>query len=218
MLAFWQGLYPWAWIEAATKGGVLLLAQSEVESIAVDRMGTSQQLGSALGGVGGGVAQAYTTMGFCTFMKTVEVTRSKGEGGKTNATSIQIAGQILRKEGIAGIYKGVTAVALRQSTNWGSRFGISRVVESLLRGNDKDRKLTEGERLSSSILGGALSVWNHPAEVIRVEMQSMVKASDRPEKLSIFTTARYIYAKDGIRGLYRGVAPRIALSAYLTVC
>ena len=27
--------------------------------------------------MGGGIAQAYTTMGFCTFMKTVEVTRHK---------------------------------------------------------------------------------------------------------------------------------------------
>lgn len=27
--------------------------------------------------MGGGIAQAYSTMGFCTFMKTVEVTRQK---------------------------------------------------------------------------------------------------------------------------------------------
>lgn len=34
-------------------------------------------LASMFGGMFGGVAQAYTTMGFATFMKTVEVTRSK---------------------------------------------------------------------------------------------------------------------------------------------
>lgn len=38
-------------------------------------------LGSAsaglLGGMGGGVAQAYATVGFCTCMKTAEITRSK---------------------------------------------------------------------------------------------------------------------------------------------
>jgi hypothetical protein len=33
--------------------------------------------GGIVGGMGGGIAQAYTTMGFCTFMKTVEVTRHK---------------------------------------------------------------------------------------------------------------------------------------------
>lgn len=30
-----------------------------------------------IGGMSGGIAQAYSTMGFCTFMKTVEVTRHK---------------------------------------------------------------------------------------------------------------------------------------------
>jgi hypothetical protein len=57
VLGFWQGLVPWAWIEAVTKGGVLLLAQSEIESAVGDRLGVSPSLASALGGVGGGVAQ-----------------------------------------------------------------------------------------------------------------------------------------------------------------
>jgi hypothetical protein len=132
-------------------------------------------------------------------------------------TSIAVARDILAREGLAGVYKGVSAVALRQSTNWGSRFGISRVVERMLRGNDEKRTLSNGERLLSSVLGGGLSIWNHPAEVCRIEMQSMVHANDRPAKLTIWSTGRYVYSKDGIRGLYRGVVPRIALSVYLTV-
>jgi hypothetical protein len=57
----------------------------------------------------GGLAQAYATMGFCTC---------------TMATFMDI----YRREGIAGINKGVNAVAVRQVTNWGSRFGLSRVA------------------------------------------------------------------------------------------
>ena len=70
--------------------------------------------------MGGGIAQAYTTMGFCTFMKTVEVTRHRAVGG-VQQSSMQIAYNIFQKEGILGINKGVNAVALRQMTNWGSR-------------------------------------------------------------------------------------------------
>lgn len=51
-------------------------------------------------------------MGFCTFMKTVEVTRTKSTG--VQKSSIQIAKEIFDKEGIRGINKGVNAVALRQ--------------------------------------------------------------------------------------------------------
>lgn len=212
--SFWQGLMPWAWLEAVTKGGVLLFAQNEITTSSRNA-GIGPLWSSALGGVGGGICQAYTTMGFCTFMKTVEVTRSKGPGG-THKSSLSVAADVIRKEGVSGMYKGVNAVALRQATNWGSRFGFSRVVESLIRGKEKDRKLSKGERLSSSAIGGGLACWNQPIEVVRVEMQSMAKAEDRPKSLSIASTARYIYQKNGLRGFYRGVVPRIGLSVYLT--
>lgn len=81
--------------------------------------------------MGGGIFQAYTTMGFCTFMKTVEVTRHKG--GADHQSTIQVAREILKKEGIRGINKGVNAVAVRQCTNWGSRFlSLFSLLPSLL--------------------------------------------------------------------------------------
>ena len=58
--------------------------------------------------MGGGIAQAYTTMGFCTFMKTVEVTRHRADG--VQQSSLRIASDILKREGIRGINKGVNAV------------------------------------------------------------------------------------------------------------
>ncbi|KAI8324796.1 mitochondrial DNA replication protein YHM2 [Martensiomyces pterosporus] len=212
---FYQGLIPWAWIESSTKGGVLLFTSSEVDYRA-RRAGFSSSWAGLFGGVAGGVAQAYTTMGFCTFMKTVEVTRHKS--ADASASTWRIAYDVFQREGIRGLNRGVSAVALRQMTNWGSRFGISRVTESIFRGKDTSRKLTTAERLASSAIGGALACWNQPLEVIRVEMQSQTKAADRPEKMNIFTTARYIYQKNGFLGFYRGVTPRVGLSVYLTVC
>ncbi|KAI9471512.1 hypothetical protein LPJ78_002415 [Coemansia sp. RSA 989] len=212
---FYQGLIPWAWIEASTKGGVLLFTSSEIDYRA-RVAGLSSSWAGLLGGVGGGIAQAYTTMGFCTFMKTVEVTRHKS--ADTNASTWRIAYDVFQREGIRGLNRGVSAVALRQMTNWGSRFGISRVTESIFRGKDTTRKLATWERLAASAIGGALACWNQPLEVIRVEMQSQAKAADRPANLNLFTTARYIYQKNGFLGFYRGVTPRIGLSVYLTVC
>ena len=73
-----------------------------------------------------------------------------------------------------GINKGVNAVALRQMTNWGRRLGISRVVESTLLGlrapTERNKKLSIGERLAASVIGGALACWNQPIEVIRVKV------------------------------------------------
>ncbi|KAI9202475.1 mitochondrial carrier domain-containing protein [Polychytrium aggregatum] len=210
ILGFYQGLIPWAWIEGSTKGAVLLFTASELEYQVLSKGGSATAAG-IIGGMGGGIAQAYTTMGFCTFMKTVEVTRSKDVG---------VAREIFAREGFAGINKGVNAVALRQCTNWGSRFGISRIVEDVFMRarDDRSKPLSSAEKVLASAVGGALSCWNQPLEVIRVEMQSQIKTEGRPEKLTIATAAKWIYKNNGLKGFYRGVTPRVGLGIWQTVC
>lgn len=53
-----------------------------------------------------------------------------------------------------------------------------------------------------------------------MQMQSLAKAppgSNRPAKPTILNTASYIVKENGVRGLYRGVAPRILLGVWQTV-
>ncbi|KAK9779401.1 hypothetical protein AB5N19_00944 [Seiridium cardinale] len=221
VFGFYQGLIPWAWIEASTKGAVLLFVASEAEYYA-RAAGATEFTGGILGGMTGGVAQAYATMGFCTCMKTVEITQHKlaATGVKPPGTFATFA-DIYRKEGIKGINKGVNAVAIRQMTNWGSRFGLSRLAEQGIRNvtNKKDgERLSALEKITASALGGGLSAWNQPIEVIRVEMQSKTEDPNRPKKMTVGNTAKYIYSQNGLKGLYRGVAPRIGLSVWQTVC
>lgn len=79
---FFQGLIPWvrvflfscrpctnysylqAWIEASTKGGVLLFTATEIED-ACEAMHVHPFFAGLAGGCGGGIAQAYVTMGKC---------------------------------------------------------------------------------------------------------------------------------------------------------
>ncbi|KAK9765382.1 Mitochondrial DNA replication protein yhm2 [Basidiobolus ranarum] len=218
-IGFYQGLIPWAWIEASTKGAALLFTASEVE-YRMDSWGFSPAAAGIAGGMAGGLTQAYFTMGFCTFMKTVEITRQK-EVGPTKSTWA-VAGDVVRREGIRGINKGVNAVALRQCTNWGSRFGLSRIAEGMIlkfrTNTDSLTPLTNVEKIGASAMAGALSCWNQPIEVIRVEMQSQIKSPGRPEKLTISSAAKYIYQSHGFKGFYRGVTPRIGLGIWQTVC
>ncbi|ABN67021.2 mitochondrial carrier protein [Scheffersomyces stipitis CBS 6054] len=220
-LGFYQGLIPWAWIEASTKGAVLLFVSAEAE-YQFRKLGANNFVAGMGGGVSGGLAQAYLTMGFCTCMKTVEITRSKqvATAGVPQQTSFQVFKEIYKKEGIRGINKGVNAVAIRQMTNWGSRFGFSRLAEETIRKINKkgeDQKLTAIEKILASVIGGGLSAWNQPIEVIRVEMQSKTKDPNRPKNLGVLSTAQYIYSNNGIKGLYRGVTPRIGLGVWQTV-
>jgi len=221
---FYQGLIPWAWIEASTKGGVLLFTASEIET-ATTALGVNPAAAGLLGGMGGGVVQAYATMGFCTCMKTAEITRHKqAASGVKPPSTWAVFADIYRREGIRGINKGVNAVAVRQCTNWGSRMGFARLAESSIRkaqGKSENDKLGALERIAASTIGGALATWNQPIEVVRVEMQSMSKATanvNRPAKLTIFNTLAFIYKENGMKGLYRGVTPRIGLGIWQTVC
>lgn len=200
---------------------MLLFVASEAEYYA-RVAGASEFGGGIIGGVTGGVAQAYATMGFCTCMKTVEITQHKlaATGAKPPSTFETFMG-IYRKEGIRGINKGVNAVAIRQMTNWGSRFGLSRLAEQGIRrmtNKEQNEKLSALEKITASALGGGLSAWNQPIEVIRVEMQSKKEDPNRPKKMTVGNTFKYIYDNNGLRGLYRGVMPRIGLGVWQTVC
>ncbi|KAK4701888.1 hypothetical protein P7C70_g4334, partial [Phenoliferia sp. Uapishka_3] len=134
----------------------------------------------------------------------------------------KLFGDMYKAGGIAGINKGVNAVAVRQCTNWGSRMGIARLAEQAIRkskGIQEGEKLSTMDRITASTIGGALGCWNQPIEVVRVEMQSMAKntSANRPAKLTVFNTLGYIYKESGIKGLYRGVTPRIGLGIWQTV-
>ena len=53
-----------------------------------------------------------------------------------------------------------------------------------------------------------------------LQMQSMLKdkSSNRPAKHTIANTLAYIYRENGLKGLYRGVTPRIGLGIWQTIC
>ncbi|GJC89974.1 citrate/oxoglutarate carrier protein [Colletotrichum liriopes] len=202
VLGFYQGLIPWAYIEASTKGAVLLFVASEAEYYARS-VGDSEFGSGVIGGVVVGVSQAYTTMGFCTCMKTVKIIKHEMAASGQKAPSICVSFiEIFRSEGIRGINKGLHAVAgIHKATN-----------------KDNGEKLSALEKVAASALGGDLSAWNQPIEVIRVEMQSKNEDPNRHKKMTLGNPFKYIYQTNGLKGLYRGVTPRIGLSVWQRVC
>ncbi|KAI5478083.1 mitochondrial carrier domain-containing protein [Pseudohyphozyma bogoriensis] len=219
---FYQGLIPWAWIEAGSKGAILMLASREAERAVLRVTPGSNTLAGAAGGVVGGLAQSYLCMGFTTCMKTIDITRSKAAaGGARVPGTIEVFRDILAKEGIRGVNKGVNAVAMRQVTGWASRMGISRFIEDLIRkgtGKTQNQSLSAVEKILASCGGGALSCWNQPFEVLRVEMQSAVPSAlhQSGKRPTVWETAKFIYARNGALGFFRGVTPRILLAASAT--
>lgn len=198
-----------------------MLTSSEIQNHATQSFGLSPTVAATLGGVGGGAAQSYLTMGMTTCMKTVEVTRKKSAaaGARVPGTMETFFG-ILRTQGIRGVNKGVNAVAMRQITGWASRMGISRFAEGQIRkvrGRDAQVRLSFGEKIAASTIGGTLSCWNQPFEVIRVDMQA-VKSTASAVKPTMLSTVKLIWRENGPRGFFRGVVPRIGVASWATIC
>ena len=61
-------------------------------------------------------------------------------------------------------------------------------------------------------LGGTLSVWNQPFEVMRIEAQSTVTQGLPPKS---FTQTFFAIVKEsGVGGLFKGVVPRIGICVW----
>ena len=180
-------------------------------------MHTSRSLGMGdiasglIGGFGGGVCQV-TVMGPCTFL----VTASVASHGTTGQMSVmERIGHTLKTQGVGGFYKGGVALMLRQGSNWASRQGITDAVRVQMRSMKSKDALSVSEEASAGIIGGCLSTWNQPFEVLRIHAQA-AGARGEPSK-NIFETSRAIFAESGVRGFFRGVVPRMGLCVAQTL-
>lgn len=80
---------------------------------------------------------------------------------------------------------------------------------------DEKAKLTKGEEALSGVIGGAMSSWNHPFEVARIEMQA--RANSGQAALSMVGVFRLVLKEHGPIGLFQGVIPRIGLNIWQTL-
>ncbi|KIW30226.1 uncharacterized protein PV07_05985 [Cladophialophora immunda] len=221
VLGFYQGLIPWAWAEASSKGAVLFFVSSDIEHRARS-LGLSDFASGLIAGMAGGAAQAYMVMGVCTRMKTVEITKRRDTPGHPRTSTWTELREIWNRDGIRGVNRGANAVALRQMSNWGSRLAFARLSEDVVRRlTDKRSEQRPGptEKVLCAAIGGGLACWNQPIEVVRVEMQrSVVDDPNRPKRLTTWSALAYVYRSSGVRGLYRGVLPRMCLGIWQTIC
>jgi len=202
--AFWKGWQP-KMVESFLKGGILLFAKDAIIRVCLNKFETGQVTAGLLGGFGGGVAQVIV-MGPCTFLVTAAVT------GDQKMTTFDRISTTFKNRGISGFYQGGTALMLRQGSNWASRQGLTDVARGILKkrhANPETAKLSAGEEAFAGLIGGALSTWNQPFEVMRIEAQRAA-AQGLPPK-SIVETTTLIVKENGFLGLFQGIIPRMGL-------
>jgi hypothetical protein len=81
--------------------------------------------------------------------------------------------------------------------------------------DDANAKLTVAQEAGAGVIGGALSCWNHPFEVARIQMQTAAeRGQPKQNMIQVFQT---VVKENGPLGLFKGIVPRIGLGIWQTL-
>lgn len=107
---------------------------------------------------------------------------------------------IIKEDGIAACYLGLSATIFKVATAQATRFGVFEVIPS------EFRNQTPLHAAASGAFAGAVSVLLFQGvDVVKSRMQGL----DAAKYSSTMDCARQLYAEGGIGALYKGVGPRI---------
>lgn len=122
---------------------------------------------------------------------------------------------LVREEGFAGVYQALGATLLKTAMNQAVRFTLFEQIKSRMRamhaadtgpGADLDYQMTPIECLAAGAAAGAVSVMlNQPIDVVKSNLQGLDGARYR----GMWHCATELLAEDGVRGLYKGLLPRL---------
>jgi solute carrier family 25 (mitochondrial citrate transporter), member 1 len=105
--------------------------------------------------------------------------------------------------GPSGLYKGVVATLLKQSSNQGVRFVVFEDTKKTL-GNYIPYQVVV-DLLSGGFAGFCSTMFNNPVDVVKTKMQGL-EASKYNGFADCF---KQVYSRSGIMGFYSGIGPRL---------
>lgn len=172
----------------------------------VDEKGNLPPAKRLLCGLGAGVAEAVFAV---TPMETVKV-KFIDDQAKPNP---QFKGffhgvrQIVRQQGISGIYQGLTATIMKQGSNQAIRFFVMESLKDWYRGGDPKKKVNKLLVGMFGAIAGAASVFgNTPIDVVKTRMQGLEAHKYKNTFHCIYQIARH----EGFLAFYKGTVPRLS--------
>jgi solute carrier family 25 oxoglutarate transporter 11 len=129
-------------------------------------------------------------------------------GSAEAAGPLTIAGNMMRSEGIAAFYTGLTAGLTRQVVYTGARLGLFDKFTAMVKTPGKSLSFVENAGCALSA-GGLAALAGNPADLalIRMQADSMKPAAERAGYTNVFTTMGLIMKADGVGGLLAGAGP-----------
>jgi solute carrier family 25 citrate transporter 1 len=151
-----------------------------------------------LAGMGAGTVEAVLAV---TPMETI-----KTKLIQSNMSLVPGVQAILRDSGLSGLYQGLFATILKQSSNQGLRFMFFNKYKDLMTDYGQGSPLNPLTALMGGMMAGCFSTFgNNPFDVVKTKMQGQ----DAAQYKSTADCFRQILRTEGLRGFYKGVVPRL---------
>ncbi|CAN6468308.1 unnamed protein product [Victoria cruziana] len=124
-------------------------------------------------------------------------------GGVKGSLIVGSLEQIFKKEGMRGMYRGLSPTILALLPNWAVYFTMYDHLKSLL-SRDETHQLSVGANMiAASGAGAATTIATNPLWVVKTRFQTQGMRAGIVPYRSTFSALRRIVHEEGIRGLYR---------------
>mmetsp|Transcript_35588 Transcript_35588/g.94121 ORF Transcript_35588/g.94121 Transcript_35588/m.94121 type:complete len:308 (-) Transcript_35588:394-1317(-) len=198
---FYFGL-PAVLVQVAGKGAIRWSAYEQFKG-GLQAAGAPKASIDLFAGMGAGFAEAFL---WTTPTERLKVLRQNDiRSGLNRYSSLPSAVRTVAAEhGITGLYAGIGACGLRQASGVGVRFAVYGRVKALL---SSDPPQMWQSALAGGITGCVSTALNHPIDVVKTRIEA--QDGKQKEYNNTMQAFRSIVREEGVRTLYRGIAPRM---------
>eukprot|EP00735_Rhodelphis_limneticus_P005706 TRINITY_DN1767_c0_g1::TRINITY_DN1767_c0_g1_i1::g.25239::m.25239 TRINITY_DN1767_c0_g1::TRINITY_DN1767_c0_g1_i1::g.25239 ORF type:complete len:306 (+),score=44.48,sp/Q99297/ODC2_YEAST/44.95/5e-77,Mito_carr/PF00153.22/1.4e-27,Mito_carr/PF00153.22/1.1e-17,Mito_carr/PF00153.22/8.1e-20 TRINITY_DN1767_c0_g1_i1:53-919(+) len=162
---------------------------------------------AVLAGAGAGVTEAFINVPF-------EVTKvrmqSKDNLGRYKSTG-HCASEILKNEGMKGLFRGIEVQAVRNAVWNGAYFGIIPFVNRNMPAPGDSKTKATFNKFVAGLLGGSIATcMNTPLDVVKSRQQNALPGSAIEAKYkNPYKSLVIIYREEGTKSLWKGLTPRL---------
>ncbi|KAI8908624.1 hypothetical protein PhCBS80983_g04313 [Powellomyces hirtus] len=199
-------------IGTASKAGIRFLSFEQFKKLLADENGKVAGERMVLAGLGAGVTEAIIAVTPTETIKT-KLIHDQNQPHPKYRGLVHGTREIIRSEGVAGIYRGMTAVVARQGANSAVRLTTYGMLKEKVQDRypldpvTKKRVVPWYVNFANGAVAGIVTVYSTmPLDVLKTRMQGLdAKTQYRNSAHCLYR----IVTEEGVRALWKGATPRL---------